>query len=138
MNKKNISELEVMVQLGIPTGPTNPTTPKANQIDGVNRAYLFYNKTLGGLQIWNGTAWVSFAGTVTSGNTVKAVKSTTAADGTATAFAFPDNILAGTEEIYVAGLLKDRTTDYAVATNTVTFTVAPTNGQKVLGSYQKA
>jgi hypothetical protein len=133
MNKQIQKVLNVLVQLGIPTGNTNPTANPSNALDGSGRAALFFNRTKNALQIWNGTAWVG-----TNANYIRGEHLTGAADGTNTIFNLANVPLAGTESIYITGLFKDPATDYTINGTAVTFTTAPANGAKVLGSYTKA
>jgi hypothetical protein len=50
--------LAISLQLGIPTGPTNPIPVPSDTDGGNTKALLFYNTTLGKIQVWLSGIWV--------------------------------------------------------------------------------
>ncbi len=113
----------------------NPSVKRAElriNKDGSITAIACAGKTV----VLNGTTYTG------SGSTVNFVDKETpsgAINNVNTVFTFAFTPIAGTEHIYRNGILQDvgAGNDYTISGATITFTTAPTTGDKIRGSYRR-
>lgn len=116
----------------IPSASTLPTLAVAGD--------LFFNTSVGeGLNVYDGSTWVRVVTGV--GNTQEIVREipTGIQDGANTDFVLANTPVTGSEHVYVSGSLMDPgiLNDYTLTANTISFTFAPAESDKIRVSYTK-
>lgn len=119
------------------------TIPSAGALPALaNTGDLFFNTAVGeGLSVYDGATWVRVVTGIAEGPQEFIVREIPSGiqDGANASFVLAYTPLAGTEHVYVSGMLMDpgALNDYVLTANTITFSFFPSELDKIRVSYMK-